>query len=48
MEKEVFEFIEMLVQELGENVFGVRPHIQEHFGLSKQEAGELLSKYLRQ
>ena len=48
MEKEVFEFIEMLVQELGENVFGVRTHIQEHFGLSKQEAGELLTKYLRQ
>ena len=48
MEKEIFEFIEMMVQDVGINVYGVRPYIQEQFGLSKQEAGEVLIKYMRQ
>ena len=48
MEKEVFEFIEMMVQTLGVNVYGVRPYVQEQFGLSKKEAGEVLIKYIRQ
>ena len=48
MEKEIFEFIEMMVQTLGVNVYGVRPYIQEQFGLSKKEAGEILIKYIRQ
>ena len=48
MEKEIFEFIEIMVQTLEINVYGVRPYIQEQFGLSKKEAGEVLIKYMRQ
>tara|TARA_Y100000004_G_C8858720_1_gene388017 strand:+ start:681 stop:827 length:147 start_codon:yes stop_codon:yes gene_type:complete len=48
MEKEIFEFIEMMVQDVGINVYGIRPYIQKQFGLSKKEAGEVLIKYMRQ
>tara|TARA_R100001509_G_C4689973_1_gene156491 strand:- start:104 stop:250 length:147 start_codon:yes stop_codon:yes gene_type:complete len=48
MEKKIFEFIEMMVQDVGVNLYGVRPYIQEQFGLSKKESGEVLIKYMRQ
>ena len=47
MKEEYFEYLDAL-QELGTiNRYGARRYLMEEFGLSKREAGDVLSEWMR-
>ena len=45
--KEVFEFLDGMRDWGGINMYGAGPHIQEAFGVSRQEARNLLSEWMK-
>lgn len=46
-ENEVFEFLDDLRDSGVTNMFGARPYIVEEFDIEPEEAGQLLSKWMK-
>ncbi len=46
-EQEVFEYLDGLRESGVTNMFGARPYVAEQFGLTKQEAGIHLSRWMQ-
>jgi predicted oxidoreductase len=44
---EVFEFLDALRESGKINMFGAAPHVQEWFGLTKQESRYLVGEWMR-
>lgn len=44
---EYFEYLDVLRESGVTNMFGARPYIEEEFGLSKAEAGKVLSAWMK-
>lgn len=44
---EYFEFLDALRKSGVTNMFGARPYIEEEFGLTKAEAGKVLSAWMQ-
>jgi hypothetical protein len=45
-EQEVFEYLDQLRESGATNMFGARPYIVDEFGIDKNEAGQLLQKWM--
>lgn len=46
-QNEVNIFLDILCSSGATNMFGARPYIQEHFGVSKYQASDFLKEWMR-
>jgi hypothetical protein len=46
-EREIFEYLDELRESAVTNMFGAGPYLQRFFGMTKAEAGEYLTKWMR-
>lgn len=46
-EQEYFEYLDGLRESGATNMFGARPYLVDQFGITKQEASTILSKWMQ-